>query len=148
MIESHKLPDFARDLRPPAGTVLASDLRPEQLIPTLEGEVHLLSQIDLQREGLSEYSSYIRTGGFSSHTSGGSHLHTTTDNFYDRASSSPPRNVIRTIVDSVQPHISGGGAYPSSNSPPSVYRSSNITDANNSGYHYSSSSTSNNRSQF
>ena len=128
MIESHKLPDFARDLRPPAGQTLASEIRPEHLIPTLEGEVHLLSQIDLQREGLSEYSSYIRSGGFSSGTTTSSHLHTTNDNFYNRASSSPPRNIIRTIVDSVRPD---GGAYASStNSPPSVYISSNIADAN------------------
>jgi hypothetical protein len=59
LVEWNKLPEVARDIKPPTGVVLASEARSN--LPPLEGDVHLLKYVDLEREGLSEYASYIHS---------------------------------------------------------------------------------------
>lgn len=126
LVEHHNLPDFVRDIRPPPGLLLACDIRPDHYIPTLEGDVHLLSQLDLHREGLSEYSNFIRSSG------SGGHRH---DNFYERSTSSPPRgNIIRTLIDSTRPD----NYQPAGTAATSIYRSTTITDTTSHGPGYSS----------
>lgn len=54
--DSSQLPDFAREIRPPEGISLASDLGFYSKFD-LEGDLDALSLIDLDKEGLSEYKS-------------------------------------------------------------------------------------------
>lgn len=127
LIEAHNLPDFVRDIRPPPGLLLASDVRPDHYIPHLEGDVHLLSNLDLHREGLSEYANFIRGAVASGHSTGGHR-----DTYYEssRSTSSPPRgSVIRTLVDSAfRSDGSGSHAHGYPTSSTSVYKSTTITD--------------------
>lgn len=51
---SRELPDFVLDIKPPAGVVLAADYQYNQ-VHELEGDLHALRLIDLEREGLGEY---------------------------------------------------------------------------------------------
>ena len=58
-----ELPQFVRDIRPPVGVTLAAEF----VAPSsyeLEGDIEALKLIDLEKEGLSEYRSYL--GRFSS----------------------------------------------------------------------------------
>lgn len=58
LIEPHFLPDFVKEIRPSNGLLLASEIRPQK--PILEGEIQLLQYVDLEKEGLGEYSSYVQ----------------------------------------------------------------------------------------
>jgi hypothetical protein len=138
LIESHNLPDFVKDIRPPPGLVLASDFKSQKL--QLEGDIQYLSQIDLEREGLSEYLSYVQT----STTSGSSGVRFydnggrsggVTDTYYERSSGSPPRgsDVVRTLVDGAFSSSSAQGATSvsasiSSSSASASYKSTTIND--------------------
>ena len=55
---SSELPDFVLDIKPPSGVVLAADHKPSS-VPELEGDLHALNLIDLDKEGLSEYRSQL-----------------------------------------------------------------------------------------
>ena len=55
---SNELPDFVLDIKPPQGITLAADC-PSNQVHILEGAVHALKLIDLEREGLSEYKSQV-----------------------------------------------------------------------------------------
>jgi hypothetical protein len=54
---SRDLPDFVLDIKPPNGVVLAADYQYNgpQHVHELEGDVHALRLVDLDRAGLSEY---------------------------------------------------------------------------------------------
>lgn len=101
LIEYHNLPAWVREIRAPAGLLLASDYKATR--PVLEGDIQWLSKINLEQEGLSEYASYVSSHSHSSHTGGTTYYdggRTTTETYYDRDRSSPPRgNIVRTIVD-------------------------------------------------
>ena len=59
---SNELPSFVREIRPPAGVVLAAEYQAPSLFE-LEGDVDALRLIDLEQWGLSEYRSYL-SGGY------------------------------------------------------------------------------------
>lgn len=64
LLSASQLPDFVRNIRPPTGLVLASDMPFVHRVPELEGDLFALSMFDLEREGLGEYRGYIgRFGG-------------------------------------------------------------------------------------
>jgi hypothetical protein len=50
-------PLFVKDIRPPAGLILASEA--VQVLPNLEGDIQALTLIDLDREGLAEYRNVV-----------------------------------------------------------------------------------------
>jgi hypothetical protein len=54
---ARELPDFVLDIKPPNGVVLAADYQYNgpQNTPELEGDLHALRLIDLDRAGLGEY---------------------------------------------------------------------------------------------
>ena len=54
----NELPEFVLEIRPPQGVVLAADYQ-QRSVYELEGDIHALSLIDLDREGLGEYRSYL-----------------------------------------------------------------------------------------
>jgi hypothetical protein len=56
------LPDFVKEIKPPSGLVLAAHAPMPKF--ELEGDLHALSMIDLDREGLSEYKSYLHQTTF------------------------------------------------------------------------------------
>lgn len=116
LIEWNKLPDLARDLRPPPGQKLFRSLGGSNVIvPSLEGDVKWLKYVDLTREGLAEYNTFVQSsvsgGGpmtvssaitSSTWTSGGGG-----DGTYsgDRTAKTPSptsrgsENIIRPIID-------------------------------------------------
>lgn len=51
---TRELPDFVLDIKPPAGVVLAADYQYNQ-VHELEGDLHAMRLVDLEREGLAEY---------------------------------------------------------------------------------------------
>ena len=53
-----EFPDFVREIRPPAGVVLAAEYNAPSLID-LEGDIQALNLIDLDREGLGEYRAWL-----------------------------------------------------------------------------------------
>ena len=60
----NQLPDYIQDIRPPNGIELAAEqkITNVNILPTLEGDVDALSLIpDLEREGLSEYRSIVKS---------------------------------------------------------------------------------------
>lgn len=59
---SRELPEFVLDIKTPEGIVLAADYKYNSL-HELEGEVAALKLVDLDREGLSEYRSYLQRLG-------------------------------------------------------------------------------------
>lgn len=61
---SRDLPDFVLDIKTPEGIVLAADYK-YNTVHELEGEVAALKLVDLDREGLSEYRSYLQRLGIS-----------------------------------------------------------------------------------
>jgi len=61
---SRELPDFVLDIKTPEGIVLAADYK-YNTVHELEGEVAALKLVDLDREGLSEYRSYLQRLGIS-----------------------------------------------------------------------------------
>ena len=61
---SRELPDFVLDIKTPEGIVLAADYKYNN-VHELEGEVAAFKLVDLDREGLSEYSSYLQRFGIS-----------------------------------------------------------------------------------
>jgi len=62
--QSTELPSFVTDIRTPDGLVLAANYRYNNL-HELEGDVQALRLIDLDREGLAEYRSYLQRLGIS-----------------------------------------------------------------------------------
>ena len=61
---SRELPDFVLDIKTPEGIVLAADYKYNN-VHELEGEVAALKLVDLEREGLGEYRSYLQRLGIS-----------------------------------------------------------------------------------
>ena len=59
---SHDLPDFVHDIKTPEGLVLAANYQPSDL-HELEGDLHALNLIDLDKEGLSGYRHYLHRLG-------------------------------------------------------------------------------------
>jgi hypothetical protein len=60
LVSSQELPLFLNRIQPPAGITLASNWRlPKDYVHELEGDVHALNLIDLDKEGLSEYRDYL-----------------------------------------------------------------------------------------
>jgi len=55
---STQLPDYVLDIKTPEGIVLAADYQPRP-VHELEGDVSALRLIDLDREGLSQYRTYL-----------------------------------------------------------------------------------------
>ena len=55
---SKDLPQFVLDMSTPKGLVLAADHRPKQN-HDLEGDLDALKLVDLDREGLAQYKSYV-----------------------------------------------------------------------------------------
>ncbi|RNA15550.1 hypothetical protein BpHYR1_027025, partial [Brachionus plicatilis] len=62
--QSGELPSFVTDIKTPDGLVLAANYRYNSLYE-LEGDVQALRLIDLDREGLAEYRSYLQRLGIS-----------------------------------------------------------------------------------
>ncbi|RNA41359.1 hypothetical protein BpHYR1_043584 [Brachionus plicatilis] len=60
---SSQLPDFVLGIKPPQGVTLAAE-RPFSQVHILEGEVHALKLVDLDREGLAEYKSQVDRSSF------------------------------------------------------------------------------------
>lgn len=59
-LKSHQeLPDFVRDIQPPQNLLLAHQYR-APAFHELEGDIHALSLIDLDREGLGHYRHYVQ----------------------------------------------------------------------------------------
>jgi hypothetical protein len=59
-LKSHQeLPDFVRDIQPPQSILLAHQYR-APAFHELEGDIHALSLIDLEREGLGHYKHYVQ----------------------------------------------------------------------------------------
>ena len=59
---SNELPGFVLDIKPPEGIVLAADYKYKNIYE-LEGDVAALNLVDLEREGLAEYRSYLKSYG-------------------------------------------------------------------------------------
>ncbi len=55
-----ELPDFVLAIAAPAGLTLAADAAAAAAVPELEGDVHALRLVDLEREGLGEYAELVR----------------------------------------------------------------------------------------
>lgn len=64
------MPDFVLDIKPPAGVVLAADYQYNQ-VHELEGDLHAMRLIDLEREGLSEYRTQLQRLGINYVGAGG-----------------------------------------------------------------------------
>lgn len=59
LVPSSELPQFVKDIKAPDGIVLAADyiyVSPEEL----EGDLNALDLIDMEKEGLSQYSSQLK----------------------------------------------------------------------------------------
>jgi len=67
---SSELPAFVRDIKAPSGLTLAADFSSTGTYE-LEGDIQALSLIDLNANGLSEYSYLVRGGGGASFSFGG-----------------------------------------------------------------------------
>lgn len=64
-LKSHsELPQYVQDIKTPDGLVLAANYRYNR-VHELEGDLQALRLVDLNREGLSEYSSYLQSLGIS-----------------------------------------------------------------------------------
>jgi hypothetical protein len=59
IVPSSNLPSFVSEIKTPNGLVLAANYRPNHL-HELYGDVHALSYVDLDREGLGEYKHYVQ----------------------------------------------------------------------------------------
>ena len=55
---AHHLPDFVHEIKTPAGLMLAADHAPPAL-HELEGDLHALQLVDLDKEGLADYRDYL-----------------------------------------------------------------------------------------
>ena len=81
--EYKDLPNFVKDIKSPNGIVLAADL--ENKIPLsyeLEGDVHALKFVDLEKEGLGEYKSFLSNNlGSSVESTEGTTYESNTDSF-------------------------------------------------------------------
>jgi hypothetical protein len=60
---SIELPTFVKEIKPPEGLILAADSS-SPLMYELEGDLHALSLVDLEREGLIEYKGFLKQIGF------------------------------------------------------------------------------------
>lgn len=60
---SIELPTFVKEIKPPEGLTLAADSS-SPIMYELEGDLHALSLVDLEREGLVEYRNFLRQIGF------------------------------------------------------------------------------------
>ena len=56
---SSELPEFVLDIKAPEGLTLAADYK-SQSVHELEGDLHALKLIDLNKEGLGQYSEYVK----------------------------------------------------------------------------------------
>jgi len=68
--QATELPEFVTDIRTPDGLVLAANYRYNSL-HELEGDLQALRLVDLEREGLAEYRSYLQRLGISFDASAG-----------------------------------------------------------------------------
>jgi hypothetical protein len=59
---SNDLPDFVKEIKPPNGLILAAHASMPKF--ELEGDLHALSMIDLDREGLSEFKAFLNQTNF------------------------------------------------------------------------------------
>jgi hypothetical protein len=82
---SRDLPNFVLDIKTPEGIVLAADYKYNAL-HELEGEVSALKLVDLEREGLGEYRSYLQRLGIS--YVGASNVNSTLSQFAPASASS------------------------------------------------------------
>ena len=57
------MPTFVKEIKPPEGLTLAADSS-SPIMYELEGDLHALSLVDLEREGLVEYRNFLRQIGF------------------------------------------------------------------------------------
>ena len=55
-----ELPTFIKEIKPPKGVILAADVK-KPYVYELEGDVHALALVDLERENLTEYRSLLRS---------------------------------------------------------------------------------------
>ena len=62
--QANELPDFVLDIQPPAGVVLAADYKYNQ-VHELEGDMHALKLVDLDKEGLGQYREQLVRMGIS-----------------------------------------------------------------------------------
>ncbi len=60
LIKSDDLPDFIKKIPAPSGIVLASDVSYSNNYSKLIGDIEALRLIDLKKEGLYEYESYVK----------------------------------------------------------------------------------------
>ncbi len=60
LLPYEQLPDFVKEIRAPENLRLASQVQ-LKTVAQLEGDIDALSLIDLDKEGLSEYKSYLKT---------------------------------------------------------------------------------------
>jgi hypothetical protein len=90
LVEWRSLPDFVKEIRPPPGLTLASDMRVDGR-PLLEGDIDALDLIDLDKEGLSEYRSYL--------TGRGRQRYRDTYEYTERSTSVPPIDRYETVTN-------------------------------------------------
>lgn len=60
---SIELPNFVKEIKPPEGLILAADSN-SPLMYELEGDLHALTLVDLEREGLVEYKNFLKQISF------------------------------------------------------------------------------------
>ena len=118
------MPDFVLDIQPPQGIVLAADYKYNQ-VHELEGELHALKLVDLEKEGLGQYREQLMKLGYGNSstsfvTSGGAANASSTINTFNNNYGSYQAN------SGLLQDASGYAANPSA-----VYPSSNITDISN-----------------
>ena len=60
--DTKELPSFVKEIKTPSGITLAADepKKSRSVYYDLEGDIHALNYIDLEKEGLSEYKTYLR----------------------------------------------------------------------------------------
>ena len=68
----NELPQFVKEIRPPTGVILAAEYTAPSLIE-LEGDVQALNLIDLDREGLKEYRTFLTKFGSTTTTTSTTH---------------------------------------------------------------------------
>lgn len=125
---ARELPDFVLDIKPPNGVVLAADYQYNgpQNTPELEGDVHALRLIDLERAGLGEYRAQLDRFLAEQSQHHGGHNNSNQQQYQQSyqviSSSSSPPNAAQQInnnVGSLTPQYNyntvGQGAAPSSN---------------------------------
>lgn len=58
--DSNELPEFVKEIKVPSGIIFSSNLESSSLNGELEGDLIALSLIDLDKEGLSKYKSFLK----------------------------------------------------------------------------------------